>query len=135
MSENQGTKKDAGKPDMSLLPSAALLEEAQVWTFGQKKYAAFNWHRGLNYRRVLGAIGRHLALLNAGIDVDPETGNHHAAAIRCGCAMIIQYSLEKRTELDDRMIVTQSTKDSIEKMSMGEKIWDLLKESDQQTKE
>jgi hypothetical protein len=126
--EAKGVKFDQEKPDFSLIPVAALLEEAHLWTDGKVKYSAFNWHKGLLYRRVLAAIERHLYLLKAGIDFDAETKRHHAAAIRCGCAMLIQFTLEGRTDLDDRMPLTPPVKANIESMMSGESMFDILKE-------
>lgn len=126
--KQEGKKFDGQKPDTSLVPPAAILEEAFVWTFGKKKYAAFNWHNGIMYNRILAAIERHTQLLKAGITMDYETRRHHAAAIRCGCAMIIQFDLEGRTELDDRMKLSDAVKGKIENMAKGEFIWDLMVE-------
>lgn len=125
-----GIKHDGEKPDMSLVPAAALLEEAAVWTFGKKKYSAYNWHNGIVYSRILSAMSRHLELLKAGIDLDYETGKHHGAAIRCCAAMLIQFSLEQRTSLDDRMKINESAKKLIESLAKGESIWDIIKESE-----
>ena len=111
---------------MSLIPAAALLEEAGVWTFGKEKYAAFNWHKGITFNRILAAIDRHSALLKAGIDMDYETRRHHAASIRCGCAMLIQFTLEERTDLDDRMELSDEVKFKIESLAKGELITDII---------
>ena len=52
MSENKnspgGLKFDNGKPNMSLIPPAAAFEEASVWTYGEKKYTAYNWYKGIS---------------------------------------------------------------------------------------
>jgi hypothetical protein len=124
-----GKKNDTGKPDVSLVPSGALLEEAYIWSEGKIKYSAYNWSEGILYSRILAAIGRHWALLNAGIDLDYETKRHHAAAIRAGCAMLIEFKLNDRTDLDDRMKRSEQNKALIESMSKGEYVWDLLRVS------
>lgn len=121
-----GVKHDQEKPDMSLIPPTAALEEAYVWTFGKKKYSAYNWANGIKYSRILSAIERHLTLLKSGITLDPETKRHHAAAIRCGAAMLIHFDLAGKNDLDDRMPLTPALKAKIEKMAGGEYIWDLL---------
>lgn len=130
-----GLKFDGSKPDMSLIPSAALFEEAGVWTFGKAKYEAFNWHKGITFNRILAAIDRHSALLKAGIDMDYETKRHHAASIRCGCAMLIQFTLEERTDLDDRMKLTDEAKFKIESMAKGELMTDILHDLTEASKE
>lgn len=121
-----GKKNDSGKPDMALIPAAAALEEAHLWADGKKKYSAYNWYDGILYMRILSAMERHLTLLKAGIDFDYETKRHHGAAIRCGSAMLIQFSLEQRTELDDRMKMSEEVKKKIEDMAKGESIFDIL---------
>jgi len=126
MSNEVGVKFDSAKPDMSLIPPTAALEEAYVWSFGKAKYAAFNWVHGIKYSRVLSAIERHLTLLKAGITLDSETRRHHAAAIRCGCAMLIHFDIQGRAELDDRMPHSPEMKSKVEQMACGEYIWDLL---------
>jgi hypothetical protein len=123
-----GLKYDNGKPDLVLIPPAALIEEGFVWTDGKSKYAAYNWHKGIAYNRILSAIARHYELLKSGIDFDYENRRHHAAAIRAGCAMLIQFTLENRTDLDDRMPIDEETKKKIEKMVQGESIFHILKE-------
>lgn len=123
---SKGVKFDGEKPDVSLVPSGALLEEAYVWSAGKKKYTAYNWYSGIEYSRILAAIGRHYELLKAGIDLDYETKRHHAAAIRCGCAMLIEFDLDGRKQLDDRMPRTEENKQHIEAMTKGEYVWDIL---------
>jgi len=97
-----GKKFDSEKPMMALVPVKALEEEGKVWTFGAKKYDTFNWTKGITYLRILSAILRHSMALMAGQDLDPESGLHHAAHIRCCAAMLIEFHYTNRTELDDR---------------------------------
>jgi hypothetical protein len=123
-----GRKFDGGKSDIGLIPSVAEFEEGFVWGDGKIKYDAFNWHGGILYMRVLSAMQRHTSLLKAGITFDYENGRHHAAAIRCGAAMLIQYDLEVRTDLDDRIRLSEGTKAKLERMAQGESMFDILKE-------
>lgn len=123
-----GIKHDGKKPDMSLIPVAASVEEAGVWTAGKEKYGAHNWHNGIAYSRILAAMERHLMLLKAGITFDYETLRHHAGSIRCGSGMIIQFDLEQRTDLDDRMKMSDEAKQRLERMVKGELMMDVLKD-------
>lgn len=100
--QSQGIKHDADKPMVALVPASAVLEEAKVWTFGAKKYGAHNWRKGLTYLRILSALLRHTFAIVAGEDTDAESGLLHAAHIRCCAGMLIEFQLNKRTELDDR---------------------------------
>lgn len=100
-------KHDKEKPMMALIPASALEAEARVWGFGAKKYSAWNWTGGLMYTRILSALMRHTVAIMKGEDIDPETGELHAASIRCNAAMLIEFQTTGRTELDDRMSATQ----------------------------
>jgi len=127
---DKGIKYDSQKPDISLIPTVALLDEAALWTKGKLKYSAYNWHKGLTFSRVLSAIGRHWALLNAGIDLDEETKCLHTSAIRCGAGMLSQFIVEGRTELDDRLKLDEATKAKVQALSQGEMVWDLLNDEE-----
>lgn len=98
----QGVKLDQDKPIMALLPPRALLEEAKVWSYGSVKYDSYNWTKGIVYSRIIGASLRHIMAIMMGEDVDEESGCLHAACVRCNMAMLIEFTLTKRTELDDR---------------------------------
>jgi hypothetical protein len=100
---DKALKYDSKKPQMYLIPTSALEEEARVWTFGMAKYAAFNWNKGLKYSRIVSAMMRHTAAINKGEMVDPESKCLHAAHIRCCAAMLIEFTMTHRTELDDLM--------------------------------
>ncbi len=97
-----GVKHDEEKPQMALIPAIALEEEAKVWTFGAKKYDTWNWKKGLTYTRILSAMLRHTIAIMKGEDFDKESGCLHAAHIRCGAGMLIDFSLSNRRDLDDR---------------------------------
>lgn len=101
--ESGGIKYDDSKPMVALIPPHAIDEEAKVWTFGMKKYEAFNWTKGFKYTRVLSAMLRHTLAIMRGEDRDPESGCLHAAHVRCCAAMLIEFTVQGRTELDDRI--------------------------------
>lgn len=103
-----GVKFDDNKPALGLIPALALEAEGRVWGAGAKKYSALNWHKGLLYSRILGASMRHLAAIMRGEDRDIESGEFHAAHVRCNMAMLIQFMEEGRTELDDRLKTNKS---------------------------
>ena len=98
---SEGVKHDQGKPDMSLMPSTAMEEIAAVWTFGQRKYAAFNWAKGFTWRRPAAAALRHIFAWLGGEDKDPESGLSHLAHAICCLSMIIHFQ-KTATGKDDR---------------------------------
>lgn len=99
---DQGTKHDQNKPIISLIPSHAIEQEGLVFTFGSKKYGDYNWTNGINYSRLISAAMRHLLAINRGEDLDPESGLPHAAHVRANMAMLLQFQVEDRTQLDNR---------------------------------
>jgi len=96
-----GTKYDAGKAPLDLLPFEAEEEIARVLAFGEKKYSAGNWAKGIGYRRLLAAARRHIGAFNSGVDKDEESGLSHIAHAAC-CLMFLLYMEKKRPDLDDR---------------------------------
>lgn len=96
-----GTKFDAGKLRLELLPAESLEEIAKVLAFGAIKYSDHNWRNGMKWSRLLGALLRHTFAFMRGEDKDPETGLSHLA--HAGCCILFLLSYEKfKPELDDR---------------------------------
>ena len=102
IANGQGIKYDQGKPDFSLHPTTALEEIAAVWSFGEKKYAAFNWANGFAWRRPAAAALRHIYAWLGGEDKDPESGLSHIAHACC-CLMMILHFQRTNTGTDNRM--------------------------------
>lgn len=96
-----GVKYDQEKPDMSLLPSKALVEVARVLTFGSKKYSAHNWRKGYQWSRLIAAAMRHLTAYNDGEDRDPESGISHLAHAASCLMMLLEWE-KTHPEFDDR---------------------------------
>jgi Domain of unknown function (DUF5664) len=103
LDKNEAIKHDDDKPLIALIPPSALEAEARVWTFGAKKYSKWNWNKGITYTRILSAILRHTMAIMKGENVDFQSGELHAAHIRCNAAMLIEFTMTNRVELDDRM--------------------------------
>ena len=99
---SEALKYDQQKPRMELIDSYALEGLAKVLTFGANKYAADNWRQGLSYRRILGAMLRHISAIQRGEDTDPESGLPHIDHVGCCWMFLSNYMNTNRTELDDR---------------------------------
>lgn len=98
---SDGTKHDAGKPMMDLLWSPHLVEVAEVFSVGAKKYSRYNWTKGIEFSRLYSALQRHLNAWWMGEENDPETGNSHLA--HAGCCLQMLYGMNYlHPELDDR---------------------------------
>lgn len=68
-----GTKHDQEKTRLELLDPIWLEGTGKVLTFGARKYAAWNWKKGIQLSRLLGACLRHIFAFLGGEDKDPET--------------------------------------------------------------
>jgi hypothetical protein len=101
MSNNEGTKFDQGKPPLSLIPRKALELEANVFSFGAKKYGRDNYKAGMAWTRVIDAALRHVNAFADGEDTDPESGLTHLAHAKCCLSMLIYYT-ENCQDKDDR---------------------------------
>jgi len=101
MSSSGGCKYDGGKNRLDLLPVYPLWEIARVYTFGANKYADENWRAGISYKRIYGAILRHLLRWFSGETLDEESGLSHLAHAAWGCITLLEYS-KTHPSLDDR---------------------------------
>jgi hypothetical protein len=75
----------------SLEPMVRVLE------FGAKKYAPFNWQKGLKKEEILESMMRHITAMIDGEVNDPESGLPHIGHIMCNC-MFYQYMDQKEQE-------------------------------------
>lgn len=88
---SQGTKFDKGKNRIELVPPEIIEGIAQVLTFGAGKYGDFNWRKGLEYSRVVGALLRHIFAYMRGEREDPETGLSHLQHAACNLAFLVTF--------------------------------------------
>ena len=82
------------KVDYTLIPVKASKAEARVWMKGAQKYSKDNWKQlweDDTVDVVMASLLRHAFSILEGEWLDPETGEPHAAHIRCNAAMLIEY--------------------------------------------
>lgn len=99
--KSEGVKFDSDKPPYHLIAPELLEETAKVLDYGQKKYMARNWERGMAWSRPFGALMRHMWAWWRGEDCDPETGFSHLAHAAC-CVMFLLAYEKRRVGTDDR---------------------------------
>lgn len=97
---DKGMKLDQGKPRMDLLDPSFTIGVAKVLTFGAGKYEANNWRKGIEFSRLISAIHRHLAAIQQGEFIDPESGEPHVYHIGCNI-MFLGWMMENKPELND----------------------------------
>ena len=101
--EDSGKKFDEDKNRLDLIPPAATEGIGLVLTFGSKKYAPYNWTKGIKYSKILAAIKRHLLAIEYGEDTDEESGLLHIDHIACNAAFLQTYMRYVHySEFDDR---------------------------------
>lgn len=99
--DEAGSKYDAGKLRMDLIPIYPLREWAKVLTMGAKKYADRNWEMGMSWSRLYAAAQRHMTAFWAREDLDPEWQLHHLSHAMCCISFLLEYT-QTHKELDDR---------------------------------
>ena len=70
----------------------AFTETIRVWEHGQKKYAAFNWMKGMSWSAVLSCYMRHADAIYRGELIDKESGRLHAAHLVCNAMMLVHFT-------------------------------------------
>lgn len=96
-----GARYNDNKPDFSMIPLWTLEGEARVWQYGARKYAQWNWAKGMPWSVPFACVMRHLAAFQRGEELDPESGEHHLDHVMCNVRML-RYYLTEYPEGDDR---------------------------------
>lgn len=85
-----------------------MAETAKVLEYGRRKYAEFNWAKGMSWQSVIACAARHLVgtpdnpgMLKDPKGIDPESGCLHAGHVGCNIMFLLQFMLTYR-EGDDR---------------------------------
>ena len=72
-----------------------------VFDYGAKKYAEWNWAKGMKWSIPLACIKRHALAIGNGEVNDPESGLPHRAHIGCNIVMLAHF-VQRYPKLDDR---------------------------------
>jgi hypothetical protein len=99
--KGSGARFNDSKADFSLLPLCTLEDEIRGWMYGKKKYAAWNWAKGMPWSVPFACAMRHLAAWQRGEDIDPESGITHLGLAMCNLRMLTLYA-KTFQEGDDR---------------------------------
>lgn len=86
-----GARFNDGKVPLELIPLIGLESAAAVFGYGAKKYAAWNWAKGMPWSTVTGCMLRHLSAIQRGEDIDPESGLPHIGHLMCNALMLATF--------------------------------------------
>lgn len=109
-SKEAGVKFDDGKLPLDLISPYYLDGTAAILQFGAKKYAAYNWAKGMKWSRVYAALMRHMWAWWRGEKVDKETGMSHLWHASC-CLMFLVHYEATATGEDDRPAYVNNNKE------------------------
>jgi hypothetical protein len=96
-----GARFNDGKPAFDLIPIMSMQDCARVFDYGRKKYADWNWAKGMKWSVPFACVMRHLAAWQRGEDDDAESGLPHLGHVMCNLVMLSTYAQTYR-DGDDR---------------------------------
>lgn len=99
-----GKKNDQSKNRLELIPPEVISAIGAGLTYGANKYNDDNWREGISYRRVYGALQRHLQAFWSGENIDSESGLPHLYHAACNLTFLITFEshFKQYSRLDDR---------------------------------
>ncbi len=112
MTEVRTTSSTGGEKGMKperydLIPVEALASVARLYGEGAKKYSEHNWRKGYEWSKSYAALHRHLAEFWKGVDIDPETGEPHLAAVVFHAFTLLTF-MSEHPNFDDRYVRNDS---------------------------
>ena len=102
-------KFDATKVRLDLLPIDPMMQIANVFGFGAKKYFANSYRQGetVVWSRTYGSIMRHMMAFWSGEDKDPESGLDHLAHAGTQLFILMEHTAHNKNK-DDRFVRSQA---------------------------
>lgn len=85
------------------LVGPAFDECAAVFDYGRRKYAEWNWAKGMQWSVPLACAARHLLKMIDHEEIDAESGHPHRGHFLCNLVMLLTY-VRTYTEGDDRPV-------------------------------
>ena len=89
----------ATKPQLQLMPPAAMAQCCAALSDGAEKYGRFNWRdKKLDRDVYLGAMLRHVFAMLDGEQCAPDSGLDHLAHIMATCAILLDNEIHNGQE-------------------------------------
>jgi len=103
---SSGKRFNKGKSRISLIPFSALRAIGDVYAYGEHKYDANNWLKGLKWSGMADCMLRHYERFSMGEKYDEESGLLHSAHMAWNAIGLLTYELLNIGE-DDRWLERQ----------------------------
>ena len=88
---DQSAKADAGKPNLTLVPTQIIRDIAEVREYGNRKYGSRDNWKNVELERYIAALYRHLLeMVEDPLSVDSESKIEHYKHIACNAAFICE---------------------------------------------
>lgn len=97
----QALRYNAGKRKWSLVDFKSLESMVEVLEYGENKYNAFNWKKGMPVTELSESLLRHMFAFLEGEDQDFESKVSHLGHILSN-AMFLSYVMREKPHFDDR---------------------------------
>lgn len=101
VTSSTGGQKGAKLAAFDQIPARALMQVAELYGKGARKYSPHNFRKGHDWSLSFSALQRHAWAFWAGEDMDPENGSAHMAAVAFHALALLTFMDEQR-DFDDR---------------------------------
>jgi hypothetical protein len=88
------------------LDACGFRDICDVFHYGAKKYAPWNWAKGMAWSVPMACAKRHLLAVARGEELDPESGLPHLGHVGCNIVMLMQFAryYPEGNDLPDRAL-------------------------------
>lgn len=106
-SGKQALRYNEGKLKWSLVDWKSIEPMVRVLEMGAKKYAPYNWTKGMPVTEISESLLRHMFAFLNGEDMDKESKIEHLGHVMCN-AMFLVYMMREKPEFDDRVKINKN---------------------------
>lgn len=121
MVSETGAEKGSKLARFDLIPAGPLIELAEHFGRGAKKYADRNWEAGYDWSLSFAALQRHAWAFWNGEDLDPETGTKHIIAVAWHALALAQF-MDQHPDFDNRVGVKVAPRKGITEPYPGDNV-------------
>lgn len=124
--KEQAMRFNEGKPQYSMLDLRSLQPAVRVLEFGAEKYERDNWKKGMPMSKILDSMLRHIAAIQTGEMIDPESGLPHVGHIQCNALFLggpcVENDMSTMNWTEEAIAHVRTKLDEAEKELKSEKV-------------